>query len=385
MLRASQFCLLLIATAMAAGCATAPTPGELFRNRAAVHGDRAVVVFGVPDLPRRTGPEDGARMLADLAMFWQKPLSYSNAATMMATRGKLSVEEALVANAETLGLWAFSLYGSPEEIVSKLRSGVPVVVLLQDGTNIESRRFSVVVGFDDVSKQFLCHDGAPAAAICDYDQFVRKWIPVRQWMAVICPPEMARWPMSAQDLCARARFYASQGQLPAARRDFESALATQPTNDEIKYACANILQESGEFDHAATLFRELRAKNPDDTRIANNLAFVLAKSGKSLDEAERIARSVVQREPANPAALDTLGYVLTLRDNFSEAIPLLEKAYDRAQVLGPRAQREIAVHLALAYMGDRREQMMKKIVNEIMDGAPDFVLPDELKKKINAP
>lgn len=366
---------------LAVSCATVPTPDQRFRELVAQHGDRAVLVPGVPDFPRRGGAEEGAAALTDLAVFWQKPLSYGEAAARMQKwRAAMPVEEALTASAGELGLWALSFYGSAEAIASKLRGGVPVAVMLQDGTHVDSRRMSVVVGYDDVAGVYLCHDGAATAVMYAHEEFMRKWLPVRYWTAVVCPPESARWPLSAQDLLSRGRYYEAHARLADARRDYEGALVRSPASDEVKRALALVLQKSGEYAKAEELYRDLYTRFPEDSRYANNLAYVLAKQMKGLDDAERIARQVVQREPTNPTSLDTLGYVLMLRENYTEAIPFLEKAYGSGQSLDPRAQREIAVHLALAYMGDRRDQLMKKIIREILEIDPTFTLPEELKK-----
>lgn len=368
------------------GCATVPTAEQLYRSSAAQHGNRAAVLCAVPDLPRRSGSEEGAAALTDVALYWHKALAYSNAvASLRKYKGVLSVEEAVIPVADAQGLWSFSLYGTADVLREKVRHGVPVVVMLQDWSNADSRRFSVVVGFDDVAQQYLCNDGAGSPAIYAYDDFARRWMPTRNWMAVICPPDQVNWAMTESDYLARARFYETRGDWESAKRDYERALALAPSSVDAKRGLATAFQRLRDFSRAAALFREIIQKNPQDDRAANNLAFVLAQSRQSLDEAERLAREVVQREPTNPAALDTLGYVLLQRKDFTDAIPFLESAYEHAQGLDPKAQREIAMHLALAYLGDRRVQMMQKIISSILDSDPDFHLPDELKKTFPAP
>lgn len=373
---------LTAAVLLLASCASVPTPDELFRATAATHGDRAAVVPGVPDHPRRGGPEHGVAALLNAAAFWQKDLDYTNAAALMArARGAgLPAEDALIASGISLGLWSFSKFGTPDEVTEKLRRGVPVIVMLQDWTDIASRRFSVVVGYDDVTRQFLCHDGEAAARIVDYEEFLRKWLPARFWMAVLCKPEAASWALRAEDYLARGRFHEARGSIADARADYEKALSLQPASAEMKRALAVAVQKGADYARAEKLFRELHEADPADARNANNLAYVLARQRKSLDEAERLSRPVVQADPNNPVVLDTLGYILVLRKNFTEAIPLLEAAYGKAPSLDPAAQHEIAVHLALAYLGDRREQMMRKIVGEILAIDPHFKLPAELKE-----
>lgn len=376
--------LCLAAVLLLSGCATPPSPDAYFRSQAALHGNRAAVISNVPDLPRRDISDDSAAVLANVASFWGRSAGAAEVSELMnRLRSELSSEAAIIAGAESLGLWAFSAYGTPEGIAQKVRAGVPVIVLLQDWSGIESRRFSLVTAFDDETKQFLCHDGAAAPNIVSYEEFLRKWMPARFWMAVVCTPAGARWTLTPQDLVSRARFHDARNDHAAARADYEAVLATDPKNEQIKRALALVAQKAGDLTAAELALRELHTRNPEDNQTANNLAYILARQRKGLDEAELIAREVVRRDPAGPAALDTLGYVLIQRKNFKEAIPLLEKSYERAQALPPAAQREIAVHLALAYLGDRQDELMRKIISEILAVDPAYQLPDELKKKID--
>lgn len=365
---------------LVAACAT-PGPDAWFRQTALSHGAQAAVLRGVPDLARMPGLQEGAAPLANLANYWGKPLLLRTAAeAIQKARATLPAEEALVQVAEQMGLWSMSMYGTSAVLMERIRHGAPVIVFLQDWTNIDSRRFSVVVGFDEVTRQFLCHDGVGSPVVYSFDEFARKWLPVRHWMAVLAPPEGARWPLTANELQSRARFHEKRGNWAESLKDFEAATRLKPADLEVQMGLAHALQQMGDLDRAIALYRRLLQQNPKSVRIANNLAFVLAKSRTSLGEAESLARSAVQNEPTNPAALDTLGYVLLERKQFAEAIPVLESAYEHAQGLDAHSQHEIAVHLALAYLGDRRVQMMQKIVNDILESEPDFSLPAELKK-----
>ena len=60
----------------------------------------------------------------------------------------------------------------------------------------------------------------------------------------------------------------------------------------------------------------------------NNLAFLLAETGESLDEALKLARQAVGKEPNNPAFLDTLGFVYLKRDKNDDAIDIFNKQDD---------------------------------------------------------
>jgi len=56
----------------------------------------------------------------------------------------------------------------------------------------------------------------------------------------------------------------------------------------------------------------------------NNLAYLLAQTGDSLDEALKLARKAVSQAPNNPAFLDTLGYVYLKRDQNDDALDIFD-------------------------------------------------------------
>jgi Flp pilus assembly protein TadD len=186
--------------------------------------------------------------------------------------------------------------------------------------------------------------------------------------------------MDPPEYLARARLYEERGNWAAAKLDFQNAQDARPADNDIATAYASALQRHAEYPEATALFRKLLEKNPQDVRAANNLAFVLAQSGQSLLEAERLARSAVQREATNPLALDTLGYVLVQRKSFAEAIPLLQNARDRAGSLPAEVRREIDSHLALAYLGAQRAELKQKIVNELLESDPGLLPPPATNK-----
>ena len=85
---------------------------------------------------------------------------------------------------------------------------------------------------------------------------------------------------------------------------------------------------------------------------ANNLAWLYAQQGTSLDRALQLATSARNLDPQNPAFLDTLGMVHIKRHEYSRAVEILSKAVQVAQLHGiPEAARltEFRNHLKEAY------------------------------------
>jgi tetratricopeptide (TPR) repeat protein len=65
---------------------------------------------------------------------------------------------------------------------------------------------------------------------------------------------------------------------------------------------------------------------PDNDMFLNNFAYFLSLRRENLDEAERMARFVVQRNPTNPTYLDTFAWVLYKQGKYTEAKTVMELA-----------------------------------------------------------
>ncbi|MCU1287413.1 MAG: Tetratricopeptide repeat protein [Acidobacteriales bacterium] len=111
-------------------------------------------------------------------------------------------------------------------------------------------------------------------------------------------------------------------------------------------------QERGDYTAAIESYENAMRSGESSGVVANNLAWTYAQSGTNLDRALELARSAVEREPKNAAALDTLGVVQLKRRHYSQAVGALNKAV--SMMVGPNwdAQRpEVYRHLAEAYQG----------------------------------
>jgi len=85
-------------------------------------------------------------------------------------------------------------------------------------------------------------------------------------------------------------------------------------------------------------------KSENFTPALNNLAYLYAENYGSKEEALELAMRDYRQDPANPAIMDTLGYVLVKNGRAEDAGKLLEKA---VTLLPGNAS--VCYHLALAY------------------------------------
>jgi tetratricopeptide (TPR) repeat protein len=161
---------------------------------------------------------------------------------------------------------------------------------------------------------------------------------------------------------ALAQYQEEAGLLMDAAASYTLALAVTPANREIKIRRIAVLIEAKEYARAAGFAGDARKQHPTepvfprlqgralfdsgdrtggiavlesavktfpkDTATMFALADVYADAGRSMD-AERMLRQVLAAEPANPNALNYLGYMLAIRgEQLDEAIRLVRRALD---------------------------------------------------------
>ncbi len=66
--------------------------------------------------------------------------------------------------------------------------------------------------------------------------------------------------------------------------------------------------------------------DPESSYVLNNYAYYLSLRNENLDKAETMAAKAVKLDPANPADMDTYGWVLYKLGRYSEAVQWVEKA-----------------------------------------------------------
>lgn len=365
--------------ALLAGCAS-PDAGRDFVEDLASHPHTGRIIPNVPRLPVDRG-NYGAQAVATLLAFWGKPIPTQQLKTQAAaSEGGTELEERLMSVADAQGLWAYAWYGTWPALRMRLDAGVPVIVQIQHGTHAGSRRYAVVIGYDDKEDRVLCEEGGKEPTVYTYEEFTELWKPVRFWSLVICPPDFPQWELSAAELVTRARMYELRNESARALRDYSEAMAVQPLNSRICVNAANLYRKLGDSEKAEGLYRRAADINPRDGQALNNLAFLFAEEKRNLDEAYELAKRALLIEPTNPVALDTTGYILFLQERYDDAISYLEQAYQRSRPLTPARRRDIAVHLMRAYIAVGRTDKVGAMLSDLRFEDPQFAIPKDLKQ-----
>ena|GEM_PF-1075130 len=103
---------------------------------------------------------------------------------------------------------------------------------------------------------------------------------------------------------------------------------TESSDDKFLYLTllSGVYQQRGLAAEALESLELAHSLDPTAAGINNDLGYTLADRGERLDDAERMIRLAVAREPMNAAYLDSLGWVLYRRGRFDEARRWLLKA-----------------------------------------------------------
>jgi tetratricopeptide (TPR) repeat protein len=132
-------------------------------------------------------------------------------------------------------------------------------------------------------------------------------------------------PNSADVYLKLGQAYALAGQSEPALRALEKARSLSPSliSDAAAYL-GFLLQSSGRREEAEKTYRSVLSSRPGDASTQNNLAFLLATSGRNMDEALSLAKAASEKDPKNPEYLDTLGWVHLRRKEFDAALKIFK-------------------------------------------------------------
>jgi tetratricopeptide (TPR) repeat protein len=184
----------------------------------------------------------------------------------------------------------------------------------------------------------------------------------------------------------------------AAQRDYAAALehfeaaeliarVSEPArlNDFFYFQLGAAFERAGRFADAETALRRCLELNPDHDEALNYLGYMWAERGVNLEEAHAFIVKALEREPNNPAYLDSLAWVLFKQGKPREALePQL-----RAVQLTPKPDATLWDHLgdiyaALGRVAEAREAWRKSLevepnpaVEEKLRSAPPAAAPPE--------
>ncbi|MHB8845695.1 MAG: C39 family peptidase [Nitrospirota bacterium] len=149
---------------------------------------RGAYIEGVPFYQQRE-KTCGPAALAGILEFRGRPESLERITGKIyhpELRGTLPMD--MESYAREAGFTTGSSSGSFGELKGYIRKGVPVICLLDMGFSLYHQPHYVsVIGYDDVHKVFIVHDGSAPNSLISYATFNKQWVRAGYWMLVIEP------------------------------------------------------------------------------------------------------------------------------------------------------------------------------------------------------
>ena len=153
-----------------------------------------------------------------------------------------------------------------------------------------------------------------------------------------------------------AQLYGMTGRLDEMANIWETRLERRPDDAKGHHVVAALHELRGDTEKAEQHYEIAIRQDPNLGQSKNNLAYLLAESGRNLDRALELAREAKALLPDSPQAADTLGWVLYKRGVPSAAVGYLKEA-EGGMDPGDRSLGAVRHHLALAQRSNEMNQM----------------------------
>ncbi len=153
------------------------------------------------------------------------------------------------------------------------------------------------------------------------------------------------------------------GHLSLAEKAFARTLELDPERPVMRQYYGALLRDLGQIDASERELRIAVAQAAADDYITQvELAETLIANEKQ-DEAERLLRGILEKQPSHAKAVGALGRLLLRRGRLDEALPKLEEA-------GERGEAEPLLELAAAYLRLGRSQDAQRAAARVLERSP---------------
>ena len=133
---------------------------------------------------------------------------------------------------------------------------------------------------------------------------------------------------------------------------FMEAEGRGPLSARFFYLYGSACEQAGESAEAERIFLRCIALYPDSHAVLNYLAYMWAEQGVKLDEALDLVLRAIEKDAANAAYIDTLGWVYYKQKRYDLAVKHLQRAFDLVD-----NDPTIANHLGDAFYAQNQMEM----------------------------
>jgi Flp pilus assembly protein TadD len=139
-----------------------------------------------------------------------------------------------------------------------------------------------------------------------------------------------------------------------------------------------LYDRKGDDAKAEKYYRKALELKKDFGPAANNLAWLLAKTGQNLDEALGYAQAAKEQQPNDPSVMDTLGWIYYLKGSYLNAISELRDSHERLP-----ENPIVNYHLGMAYYKNNQRDAAKEYLLKALELQKAFQGAEEARNVLN--
>lgn len=163
---------------------------------------------------------------------------------------------------------------------------------------------------------------------------------------------------------------------PTAQQRLDSWITQHPKDNVVRLYAAEHFTQTGRPQLAITAYQDMLRQTPGSALLLNNLASLYQQVGDK--RALATAEQAHKLAPANPAVLDTLGWVLVEQGQVKRGLDFLQQAHAKAPKIP-----EIRYHLAAARARNGDKARARQELQQLLQDEPDFSLASSARALLN--
>lgn len=206
-------------------------------------------------------------------------------------KGSLQVE--MISATRRQGLLPYVLRPELEEMLSEIKQGRPVLVFQNLGISWYPQwHYAVVIGFDLQEQKLVLHTGTSKAYSMDLHTFERTWLRANRWaMIALQPGQLPSRPEQWRYVKASVGLERLHKPL-VVRKAYTTGLALWPDSRELNMGMGNHFYTQKDLKLAENYYTKVIQTYPDFAPAHNNLALVLAKTGRFMLAKKHVKRAI---------------------------------------------------------------------------------------------
>ncbi len=124
-----------------------------------------------------------------------------------------------------------------------------------------------------------------------------------------------------------AELLTQAGELDASMDVLNTALENFPESNTLRYARSMLGEQRDDLALMESDLRNIIERDPDNATALNALGYTLANRTERYDEAYDLISRALELQPDEPAILDSMGWILYRKGDYTEALDYLSRAY----------------------------------------------------------